>query len=189
MRTMNSTTSWGWAQRLLHWLMAGLILFMIGLGLWMVGIDDVFEAFGWFQLHKSWGAVIFALALIRVIWRGVQPAKPALPDGMPGWERAAAEGAHVALYVLMFALPVSGWLMASASPLQDQFGIRNMVFGLIEMPDPFVPGDKALESVLKAVHSTLAWTLVIVLALHAGGALKHHFVKKDDVLKRMTFGA
>jgi cytochrome b561 len=189
MRATNSTTSWGWAQRLLHWTMAGLILFMIGLGLWMVEIDDVFEAFGWYQLHKSWGFVVFALALVRVAWRWVQPAKPTLPKEMPGWERAAAEGAHIALYVLLFALPISGWLMASASPLQDQFGVKNMVFGLVEMPDVFIPGDKALEGALKSIHSTLAWALVILLVGHVAGALKHHFVTKDDVLKRMTFGA
>jgi len=189
MRATDSATSWGWVQRLLHWSMTGLILFMLGLGLWMVRIDDVVKAFGWYQLHKSWGAVVLALALVRVVWRWAQPAKPALPDDMPGWERAAAAGAHVALYVLMFALPVSGWLMASASPLQDQIGLKNMVFGLFEMPDPFVPGDKALEATLKSVHAMLAWTMLIVLAGHVTGALKHHFVNRDEVLKRMTFGA
>lgn len=189
MRATNSTASWGWVQRLLHWAMAALILFMIGLGLWMVEIENVFDAFGWYQLHKSWGFVVFALALVRVIWRWVQPVTPALPRHMPGWERAAAEGGHIALYILLFALPVSGWLMASASPLQDQFGLKNMVFGLFETPDPFIPGDKALEGTLKSVHAALAWALIFVLAGHVAGALKHHFIARDDVLKRMTFGA
>lgn len=189
MRATNSAASWGWVQRLLHWSMAGLILFMLGLGLWMVRIGDVVEAFGWYQLHKSFGAVVLALALIRVVWRLAQSATPALPDAMPRWERATAAGAHVALYLLMFALPLSGWLMASASPLQDQFGLKNMVFGLFEMPDPFSPGDKALEGALKSAHAALAWTLLAVLAGHVSGALKHHFADRDDVLKRMTFGA
>lgn len=188
MQAKNNDASWGWVQRLLHWAMAGLILFMLGLGLWMVEIEDVFEQYAWFQIHKSWGAVVFALALVRVVWRALQPAKPSLPDGMRKWESVAAEGAHIALYVLIFALPLSGWLMSTASPLQDQFGIKNMVFGLFEMPDPFVPGDKALAGLFKQVHYYLATGLIVVLLGHVGGALKHHFVYKDNVLKRMTWG-
>jgi len=188
MRATNSETSWGWAQRLLHWGMAALILFMLVLGVWMVRLDDVFARFGWVQLHKSWGVAVFGLALVRLLWRLRQPASPAAPRQSPRWERAAARAAHAALYALMFALPVTGWLLASASPLQDRFGLPTVAFGVLALPDPFVPGDQALEDGFRTLHAALAIGLAGVIAIHAAGALRHHFALKDDVLKRMTFG-
>lgn len=184
----NTTTGWGWMARLLHWSIAAIILFMLGLGVYMTQIvTDVFEQFPLFQTHKSWGFVVFVLALIRVIWRLMNPA-PALPDHMSGLERLGAHVGHWALYALMFALPLSGWLMSSASPLQDLYGIKNMVFGLFEMPDPFVPGDGDIEGLFKTVHYWCGWALAAVLAAHAGAALKHHFVNRDNVLRRMVKG-
>ena len=184
----NTTTGWGWLARLLHWTIAAIILFMLGLGVYMTQIvTDVFEQFPLFQTHKSWGFVVFVLALIRVVWRLFNPAPP-LPDHMSGIERLGAHAGHWALYLLMFALPLSGWLMSSASPLQDLYGIKNMVFGLFEMPDPYVPGDGDLEDWFGAIHYWCAWALGLVLAAHAGAALKHHFVNRDNVLRRMIKG-
>ncbi len=184
----NLTTGWGWLARLLHWSMAGIILFMLGLGYYMTEIvTDVFEQFPLFQTHKSWGFTVFVLALLRIVWRFFNPT-PALPDHMSGLERLAAHGGHWALYILMFALPLSGWLMSSASPLQDLYGIKNMVFGLFEMPDPLVPGDGDIEELFSDIHYWCAWALAAVLAGHVGAALKHHLVNKDNVLRRMVKG-
>ncbi|HUF86544.1 MAG TPA: cytochrome b [Thermohalobaculum sp.] len=184
----NTPTGWGWPARLLHWLMAALILFQIGLGLWMVNaVADPVAQFALYQTHKSWGFVIFALALVRVAWRLSHPA-PDLPPGMGRREAALARGAHLALYALMIALPLSGWLMVSASTLQESFGIRNMVFGLFELPDPFQPGSKALEDLLRSVHTWSAVALTLILAGHVGAALRHHFGRRDAVLRRMILG-
>ncbi len=184
----NTTTGWGWMARLLHWSVAGIILFMLGLGVYMTQfVTDVFEQFPLFQTHKSWGFTVFVLALVRLVWRFFSPA-PALPGHMSGLERFAAHASHWALYVLMFAMPLSGWLMSSASPLQDLYGIRNMVFDLFEMPDPFVPGDVDLEELFATIHYWCAWGLGAVLAAHVGASVKHHFVNRDNVLRRMVRG-
>ncbi|MDF2231639.1 cytochrome b [Albimonas sp. CAU 1670] len=183
----NAPRAWGWPARLLHWLTAGVILFLLGLGFWMTQVvTDMYAQFDLIQIHKSWGFVAFALALLRLVWRATHPAPPPVP-GAPAWQTLAAEGAHWALYALMIAMPLSGWLMASASSLQDSYGIKNMVFGLFALPDPFQPGDRALEKVFGAIHFYCAWAMIALLVAHAGAALKHHFVDRDEVLRRMTW--
>ena len=189
MRARNTGASWGWVARLLHWSMAGLILFQLGLGLYMVELTaDLLERFRLTQLHKGWGTVIFALALIRLGWRISHRAHPALPPATPRWQMRAAAASHALLYVLMLLLPLSGWVMASAAPTQDLLGIENMVFGLFALPDPWVPGVQRIEDAAKAVHLAAAILLALVLAVHAAAALKHHLVDRDDVLARMSFG-
>ncbi len=88
----------------------------------------------------------------------------------------------------MFLIPVSGWLMASSSPLQEAFGIQNMVFGWFAMPDPFVPGNADLSKLFGEIHEICTNGLMILLSLHAAAALKHHFIKKDTILRRMIRG-
>lgn len=189
----NSRESWGLIARLLHWVMAVAILFLLGVGFYMAEIltgndsDTLMEKFDLIQTHKSWGFTVFVLACLRVIWRALNPT-PALPKQMSKIEIGAAHAGHFALYLCMFAMPVSGWLMASASPLQDSYGIKNMVFGLFEMPDPFVPGNEALSDLFANVHFYTACALALILAGHAAAALKHQFVKKDGLLRRMILG-
>jgi cytochrome b561 len=185
----NDSESWGWPARLLHWAVAAAIIFLLGVGFYMANfVDDLYRRFDLTQLHKSWGFVVFALALARAAWRLANPVAPAEPAGASRWEALAARATHAAFYVLMILMPVSGWLMASASTLQDDYGIRNRVFGLFDLPDPFVPGDKALEATLHAVHFWGGVALAALLVVHAGAALKHHFVDRDRVLARMSWG-
>lgn len=193
MRLRNTVEGWGLPARLLHWSMAVLILGLLGLGWTMVnvvGTADLVLRFRLTQLHKSFGFVVFALALLRLGWRAANPS-PRAPEGA-AWEKAAAKGAHFALYGLMLVLPLSGWLMASASPLNDPgafpFQVRNMVFGLFELPDPIHPGDRGLEAALKAVHWWAAVALAGLLLAHAGAAMVHHLVRRDRVLMRMLTG-
>lgn len=188
MRLLNTTRSWGWPARALHWAMAALIVFLLGVGVYMTRLDDVFARFALTQTHKSYGFVVFALALARLAWRLANPAVPADPPAAKAWEVALSRASHWGFYGLMILMPLSGWLMASASELQDTYGVRNMVFGLFELPDPFVPGDRKLEAVFKLVHNAGAIALALLLALHVGAALKHHLVMRDDVLRRMTWG-
>ena len=187
MRLMNNTKSWGALARLLHWAMAALIFFMIGFGVYMVNfVENPLAQFPLYQTHKSWGFVAFVLVLARLTWRLANRAHPVLPE-MSRLEAFAARAGHIGLYALMIIMPISGWLMASASPLQDLFGIKNEVFGLFEMPDPFVPGDEGLEAIFSTIHFLGAIAFVVLILGHAAAALRHHFVKRDDVLARMCW--
>ncbi|SFI50437.1 cytochrome b [Albimonas pacifica] len=187
MSLRNRAHGWGWPARLLHWSSAAVILFLLGLGVWMTRfVPDVFQQFALFQLHKSWGFVAFALALGRIAWRLANPSPR--PEAGPAWQEGARIGAHAALYVLTLALPLSGWLTASASDLQERYGIRNRVFDLFALPDPVQPGDAELAELFGLVHAGCAWALIVVLALHVGAALSHHLVHKDRTLMRMIAG-
>lgn len=189
MGAANTAASWGWVARLIHWVMAALIVFQLGLGVWMTAFTpDLIERFRLTQLHKSWGFVIFALALLRVAWRLANPKAPGMPAGTPPWQARAARASHLLFYALMFVLPLSGWVSAAASPLQDLLRMDNTVFGVLVLPDPWVPGVAAVETIAKATHRWSAWLLAFALAVHVGAALRHHFVDRDDVLVRMTRG-
>ena len=189
MKAQNTTASWGWVARLFHWGMAGLILFQFGLGVWMTRDRvDLLTRFDLTQIHKSWGVLIFGLALARLAWRLANRMRPALPADMPCWQRRAARASHVALYVLMLVLPLSGWVQAAAAPEQDILGIENRVFGTFALPDPWQPGVASIAEAAGAVHSSCAWTLAALLLVHAGAALLHQFRARDGVLARMIFG-
>ncbi len=187
MRALDGPSGWGWVSRALHWAMAALILFQLGFGLYMTRfVPDLIARFTLTQTHKSWGAVIFALALARVTWRLANRARPPLPP-MPAWQLRAARASHALLYLFMFLMPLSGWLLASASPVQDLLQMQNLVFGTWPLPDPFVPGSDRLEAALHRVHTTAAIGLASVLALHAAAALKHQFLDRDALLARMLW--
>jgi cytochrome b561 len=169
--------------------MAALILFQLGLGVWMTAVvADLGTRFDLTQLHKSWGFVVFALALLRLVWRALNPATPAPPPGTPRWQIRAAAWSHRALYALMLALPLTGWAMSAASPVQDLLGMENMVFGLFALPDPWRPGVEWVEAAAARAHLVAAVALAALLALHAGAALKHQFLDHDGVLARMAWG-
>jgi len=184
----DSTAGWGLGTRILHWSMAALILFQLGLGTWMVRIPDLLARFTLTQTHKSWGTVIFGLAVVRLGWRLARPDRPPLPAAMPAWQRRVAHASHAGLYALMLLMPLSGWVMASASPTQDLLRMQNLVFGRWALPDLFVPGNPAVEAGAHAVHTGAALALAALIALHAGAALKHQFVDRDGLLARMIRG-
>jgi cytochrome b561 len=179
----NDAVAWGWPARLLHWLIAVLVVGLWVLGKIMVGLPDADPSkFGLYQLHKSFGLTVFALGLLRLAWRFANPS-PEPPPGMPGWERLAAKVSHAMLYLLLLAIPISGYLMVSASP----WGIPTIVFGLLHVPHA-LPPDAATERLLKAVHEALGLLLALLVLLHAAAALKHHLLDRDPVLRRMIRG-
>jgi cytochrome b561 len=185
-------THWHPLSKALHWMMAAMLAGMACLGLLMVRAADeaartgdysagvaglpVFEAYQW---HKSIGVALFGLAALRLVWRILRPGPP-LPATVSPVARRAAAIAHAFLYALMFALPLSGWLLASASPL----GVPTVVFGLFPLPDP-LPSDAVLEARLAWLHFVGVLALIGIVALHAAAALKHHFVDRDGVLRAM----
>ena len=160
----------------LHWLAAALVLSNFVLGPWMVELaisPQKLRLYGW---HKWIGITVFLLAAARLAWRGRHPPPP--PVAMPDWQRRAAATSHALLYALMLLIPLSGWLYSSAT------GVQVVYLGLVPLPD-LVPKDKVLAGALKATHATLNFLLAALVFLHAGAALKHHFVDRDGVLARM----
>lgn len=162
----------------LHWLIALLIFVAFPLGIYMHELPLSPDKLRLYSYHKWIGVTVFMLAVIRVYWRATH-VPPALPDSMPGWEKFAAHATHYALYVLIFIIPVSGWLMSSAK------GFQTVWFGVLPLPD-LVDKDKELGDLLLEVHKLLNFLLFGLLLGHVGAALKHHFIQHDDILARMV---
>jgi cytochrome b561 len=173
---MNSTRYTATAIRL-HWSMVLLLVTLFGVGLYMSDLPVSPWKLKIYSWHKWAGVTAFLLALARIVWRFTH-RPPALPVNMPRWQQLAAHAGHALLYLLMFAIPLSGWLMSSAK------GFQTVYFGVLPLPD-LLAKNKELGDLLREVHETLNWTLAVVVAGHAGAALMHHFVDHDDVLTRM----
>jgi cytochrome b561 len=169
----------------LHWAMAAAIAALAAMGLVMTHLKpDPMTQFKLYQLHKSIGITVLLLAIIRLGWR-LFKAPPELPQDMSAAERATASGVHWLLYAFLLALPLSGWAVVSASPLN----IPTVLFNIVPWPDLPVLSSLAdkrpVEALLKLVHAYGAYALLAVAGLHAAAALRHHFLLKDDVLARM----
>ena len=165
----------------LHWLMPVLFFGMLGLGFYMQGLPlspDKLKLYSW---HKWVGVTVFLLALFRIAWR-VTHQPPALPSSMPRLMQIAAHAGHHMLYMLMFLIPLSGWLMSSAK------GFQTVWFGILPIPD-LLEKNKLLGDLLQTVHVSLNYLFIAVLIGHIGAALKHHFIDKDDILTRMLPGS
>lgn len=176
----NSTTRYGWAAVVLHWLIAAIFIGQFGLGFVMVRIESQRTTFELIQLHKSLGFLLLGLVILRIAWR-IGNAAPALPRSVGPFERRTAPLAHFALYAFQLALPLSGWALVSVSMLE----IPSMPFNLFVMPNLPLAESDAAESFWAAAHWYLAYAGIALVALHALAALRHHFWLKDAVLKRM----
>ena len=163
--------------RLLHWLMAALLIGLLALGFYMSDLPLSPEKLQLYAWHKWAGVTAFILLAIRLLWRATH-RPPALPASMSAAAQRMAHLGHLALYALMIAIPLSGWLMSSAK------GFQTVWFGVLPLPD-LLAKDKALGDLLQTVHLTLNFVLIAVLLGHVGAALKHHFIDKDDVMTRM----
>lgn len=177
MQWRNTDARYGAVSKLFHWVMALGIIGMLGVGLYMTDLPmspDKFEIYG---LHKAIGAVILFLAVLRVLWRFTAHV-PALPSDMPRWQVWGAHLSHLALYGFLFAMPVTGWLMSSAA------GFPVSVFGLFTLPNLVAPNDE-LRVLFATAHEWLAFGLMALIAAHLGAALEHHFLRRDNILRRM----
>ncbi len=175
----STSERWGALSRTFHWIIMLLILAQAAIGLTMVNLPKRPSVFAIYNLHKSIGLTILALAVLRLAWR-VFDRRPADPPGMPTWQQRTAHMTHVLLYVLIFAVPLSGWLFDSASALRPLHW-----WGVVTMPS--LTGGPAPDwaDVTRSLHHFLFWTLVVVVIVHVGAALKHHFIDRDNVLRRM----
>ncbi len=180
MSLRNTPHTYGSVAKLLHWVMALMILGLIGLGLYMTSEPDGDPKWALYDLHKTIGSGVFVLLVVRVVWRKISPP-PGMPVTMGRLEQLAAHAGHAMLYFIMLALPVTGYLDSSYG------GYHLSFFGLFDVPMIF-DKDEALLEFYAAAHSYIAYGLIAILATHIGAALKHHFITKDDVLRRMTVG-
>ncbi len=161
----------------LHWIIALLIFVNLPLGVYMHDLPLSPHKLRLFSWHKWIGVTVFLLAILRISWRSTH-LPPPLPAGMQRWEKLAAQAIHYLLYLLILAIPLSGWLMSSAK------GVQTVWFGVLPLPD-LVSKDKELGDALTRVHIGLNLLMSGLLFAHIGAALKHHFIERDDILTRM----
>ena len=196
---MSNTQRYTKVAILLHWLIALMIFGMFAVGWFMADLPkeapkvtsfDLFdlgvytvqlvEAITprsyYFNLHKSFGVIVFVLVLLRIYWKFTHKA-PALPANITGWQRKAAIASHHLLYMLMFLMPVSGLIMATYS----KYGVKWFGMALIKGLD-----NEPMRLVFKETHETIGVILITLIGIHVLAALKHKFVDKDEVMGRMT---
>lgn len=178
MSLYSTPTQWSPLARAFHWLMAAGIAYMVGLGLWMTDLPLGMRKLNIYALHKSVGITLLGLAALRLLWRA-RDTRPGEPVGQPRWQSLAARVTHMAIYALLFAIPLSGWLYNSAA------GFPLRWFKVVNLPRLAEP-DPALKALAHQIHESGVWLLVALVALHAAAALKHHFVDRDHTLSAMV---
>ena len=161
----------------LHWLMALLVFITFPVGLVMSEMALSPNKLRLLSYHKWLGVTVFILVMVRLLWRASHKPAPLLAT-IPHWQRVAANAVHVLLYVLLFAIPLSGWLMSSAK------GFQTVYLGMLPLPD-LLSKDKVLGDALAALHEVLNITLLLLVVAHVAAAVKHQFVDRDGTLARM----
>jgi cytochrome b561 len=177
MPTQPIPTRYSAVAQLFHWVIAALIVAQFVLASIADDLPLGVHKLALLARHKSFGMTVLMLAILRLLWRLANPP-PALPSGMTRLERVAARGTHIAFYVLLFAQPITGWMMSSAKNYSVSW------FGLFTWPNLIGKSDKAFD-LLRTTHHTLSDVLFVIAVLHILAALKHHFWNRDDVLLRM----
>jgi cytochrome b561 len=173
----NSPSRYGVVAQSLHWLIAALIVAQFVLARLADGLPLGMHKLTLLARHKSVGMTVLMLAVLRLLWRFTHAAPP-LPPGMSPLEIFLARLTHAAFYVLLFAMPLTGWLMSSAKNYSVSW------FGLFTWPDLIAPDQRAFD-LLRNTHDVLAYVLFTIAVLHILAALKHHFWNRDGVLLRM----
>lgn len=190
MSARNTFLRYGNIAMMFHWIIAALIIVNLCLGLYMSDLPRSDPGrYTLFQFHKSVGLTVLVLSLLRLGWRLMNPVPP-LPASMGLLLRLASRANHYLLYLLMVGIPFVGWMMVSASPL----GLPTPYFGLFSWPHiPWLAElpratKVPLHDSLEDLHAFLAFSAILLLVIHVGGALYHQFLRRDDVLKRMIPG-
>lgn len=173
----NGAEDWGLVARTLHWTIALAVIGLVLLGLVMQELPNSPNKVQLYALHKSVGLSVLGLLVLRLVWRLVDP-RPPYPAAMPRWQRALARVTHGLLYLLLLAMPLSGWLYNSAA----NFPLR--WFGLFKVP-PLTAANPELKPLALAAHEWGFYLLAALLALHVGAALKHHYLDRDRTLVAM----
>jgi cytochrome b561 len=173
---MSNTTRFTLLSRILHWVMAAMVLAMLFIG---IGMVSSLANYHWLlSIHRPLGISILVLVAIRLINRLLNRPPP-LPTQMPSWQRTAGEGSHILLYFLLFALPLVGWGMLSAGDYPIQ------LYGALHLPH-ILPHSVALYAVLRPTHTVLAFILFATFVVHFSAALVHAFIFRDGVFQSMA---
>jgi len=176
MKITNTENQYGIVAILLHWGMAIILIGMVALGLYMTALPVSLlklKLYGW---HKEFGVLVLILVMLRIVWR-IANITPSLTS-LPWWESLAARSVHWAFYGFMLALPITGWLMTSAAGLAPSF------FGLFVLPNLIAPNESH-RLLFAEIHQWLAYGLIATFCAHVGAALKHEFIDKDEIMRRM----
>ncbi len=181
----NSSSEFGTVSKILHWSMAAIIITLIGVGIYMAGLpketaEQKQYAFQFYGLHKSFGVVVLALMVLRLLWIRLSPP-PALPAVFDAKEKMITKAVQGFLYILMILMPVSGYVMSNAGGYPINF------FGLGELP-ALIGKSKEIGGIAHEAHEIMGFAMLALIALHVAGALKHRIKDKDgesDILKRM----
>ncbi len=173
----NTRDDWGSISKSLHWLVVVLVLVMAWLGLTMGDLPNGPDKIATYALHKSIGLTILGLVVVRVLWR-LYAGYPSPVAGTPAWQARFASLSHLALYVLLLAMPLGGWVLNSASGYPLQW------FGLVNLP-AITGKDHDLHELAEDLHEWMFWAMVTLVVLHAAVAFYHHLFVRDATLARM----
>lgn len=176
----NTPEAWGNIAKFFHWVSALLVLFLVGYGWWMTHLVERAGRLGHYRQHSVIGWYVLLLIALRLAWRAFNPGPPP-PAEIPRWERTTASAAHWTLYALMFVVSISGWMVA------DTFRqpIEATLFGFIPVPHLLDASHRSLRGIVEETHKALSYVLLGLVIIHVASALRHHFLKKNDVLQRM----
>lgn len=180
----NTPTSWGSVSKIIHWIIA----ICIFAAMFTAILNNQLQAEGWqrefatqlMNVHRSCGVTAFTLGVLRIVWV-LSGIRPSLPDNMNDFDKRSSHFSHRAIYVLALAVPLTGWLTTAA------FGTRFQWFGLFEVPN-LIAQNKPVVAYFYHAHWILYHLLLVIVILHVGAAVWHHFSQRDNVLTRMLPG-
>ena len=172
----NTNSSWGLISKTLHWTIAGLFIYLFYLALTMMNMENGSDKWAMYAEHKQFGVLVGILVLFRVLWK-VMSKTPDLPKETPKWQILLVKLTHFVLYAIMIGFPVSGYIMSMSG------GHGVMFFG-IELPN-LVGENETIGNIAHSIHVILEYMTYAVVGLHVFAALYHHFIVKDNILKRM----
>lgn len=175
---MESNKNWHYdtITRLLHWVIAFLLIGLISLGWYMMSIEDQPNSRWYFNLHKSFGLIAAILIFFRLIWRFTHKPAP-LPASVPRWQARLSRAVHLLLYFCMIIMPITGFFGAS-------FSKHSIIFFGVELPT-WVNQSHTISKQFFEAHELIAWILVGLIVVHVLAAIKHLFINKDNVFQRM----
>lgn len=174
-----NTENYSKTAKFFHWLIALIVILMLSGSFFLDDLPKSSQNFVW-TTHKSFGLTVLWLVVIRFFWIQYS-GKPSLPLNTPGWEKFLARFVQYSMYTLLVAMPICGWIMSTASNKIPSY------FGLYQLPFPGIKPDKELADFMFHTHNTIAWILIGFITMHIAGALKHHWINKDNVLRSMWF--
>lgn len=176
----NTEHRYGAVGVLFHWSVGFLIMALAGLGLYMAALPDAgfnMKKITLILYHKDLGMLVLVLAVLRLAWR-LGNVIPQATEHLPDWQKIAARFVHLSFYALMFALPITGWLMSSAA------GFPVSLLSIFTMPDLISHNDYLFQRLIE-IHKWLGYGLILFILVHTSAALRHHFIIRDDILRKM----